>query len=415
LPHVVTAAPETAVTAGVEEGPAVAHHRPALAIFALAVGGFTIGTTEFMTMGVLPEIAEGLDVSVPAAGQVITAYAVGVVLGVPVLAFFGAGLPRRAVLVALMAAYGAFNLLSAAAPSHLVLTVARFLDGLPHGAFFGVASLVAASLVVPERRGRAVASVMLGLSVANVVGVPVATWAGQQVGWRSTYLLAGVLAVVTMALVLAAVPSVPGDPDTSGRKEAREFFGSLQVWLTMAVGAIGFGGMFAVYSYVAKTVTVVGGLDRSAVPVFVLALGLGMVVGTWLAGELAAWSVFRSLLLSSATGALLMLGYFAAAPAGWLLLPVAFLVTAAASVLVVNLQLRLMDVAGGAVTLGAAMNHASLNIANALGAWLGGVVIAAGHGYRSPALVGAALAVLGLLVLLWSAAVHRRVPAAAQP
>ncbi|KRA38299.1 MULTISPECIES: MFS transporter [unclassified Nocardioides] len=395
-------------TTSIEASPAVSHARPVLAILALAVGGFTIGTTEFMTMGVLPEVADGVDVSVPTAGHIISAYAIGVVVGVPILAFFGAALPRRAMLVWLMAAYGVFNLLSAFAPNFEVLTVARFLDGLPHGAYFGVASLVAASLVTPERRGRAVASVMLGLSVANVVGVPLATFLGQQVGWRSTYLLGGLLALATMAMVLAAVPSVPGDSEASGRKEAREFFGSLQVWLTMAVGAVGFGGMFAVYSYIAKTVTDVGGLERGTVPVFVLALGLGMVVGTWLAGELAAWSVYRSLLLSGAIGIVLMLVYYAAAPTGWGLLPVAFLVTATGSVLVINLQLRLMDVAGGAVTLGAAMNHAALNIANALGAWLGGLVIAAGYGYRAPALVGAGLAAVGVAILLVSAVVHRR-------
>lgn len=382
--------------------------RPGVAIVALALGGFTIGTTEFMTMGVLPEIADGVGVSVPDAGHVISAYAIGVVVGVPILAFFGAAVPRRAMLLALMGAYAAFNLLSAAAPGYEVLAVARFLDGLPHGAYFGVASLVAASLVAPRLRGRAIASVMLGLSVANVVGVPLATFLGQQVGWRSTYLLGGLLALATMAMVSAVVPSVPGDPDASGRREAAEFFGSAQVWLTMAVGAIGFGGMFAVYSYIAKTVTVVGDLDRGTVPVFVLALGLGMVVGTWLAGELAAWSVFRSLLGAAVTGIVLMLLYYVAAPGGWALLPVAFLVTAAGSVLVVNLQLRLMDVAGGAVTLGAAMNHAALNIANALGAWLGGLVIAAGNGYRAPALVGAGLAALGLLILLASAVLHRR-------
>ena len=386
----------------------VATARPGLAILALALGGFTIGTTEFMTMGVLPEIADGVGVSVPHAGHVISAYAIGVVVGVPILAFFGAGVPRRGMLLALMGAYAGFNLLSAAAPGYEVLAVARFLDGLPHGAYFGVASLVAASLVAPRLRGRAIASVMLGLSVANVVGVPLATFLGQQVGWRSTYLLGGLLALATMAMVAAAVPSVPGNPEASGRREAAEFFGSAQVWLTMAVGAVGFGGMFAVYSYIAKTVTVVGDLDRGTVPVFVLALGLGMVVGTWLAGELAAWSVFRSLLGAAVTGIVLMLLYYVAAPAGWALLPVAFLVTAAGSVLVVNLQLRLMDVAGGAVTLGAAMNHAALNIANALGAWLGGLVIAAGHGYRAPALVGAGLATLGLLILLVSATLHRR-------
>ncbi|WP_370290984.1 MFS transporter [Nocardioides sp.] len=387
--------------------------RPALAILALAVGGFTIGTTEFMTMGVLPEIADGVDVSVPTAGHVISAYALGVVVGVPILAFFGAALPRRAALVGLMGAYAVFNLLSAIAPGYHVLAGARFLDGLPHGAYFGIASLVAAGLVAPARRGRAVASVMLGLSVANVVGVPLATVIGQNIGWRACYLLGAVLAVATVALVLAWVPSTPGDPEASGRREARAFFGNLQVWLTLGVGAVGFGGMFAVYSYIAKTVTVVGGLERGVVPVFVLALGLGMVVGTWIAGELAAWSVFRSLLGAGVVGIALMLLYFAAAPHGWVLLPVAFAVTAVGSVLVVNLQLRLMDVAGDAVTLGAAMNHAALNIANALGAWLGGLVIAAGYGYRAPALVGAVLAVVGVAILLVSAVVHRRTAASA--
>ena len=384
-----------------------------LAILALAMGGFTIGTTEFLTMGVLPEIADGVDVSVPAAGHVISAYALGVVVGVPILAFFGAGLPRRAMLVGLMAVYAAGNVVSAVAPSYAVLTGARFLDGLPHGAYFGIASLVAASLVAPERRGRAIASVMLGLSVANVVGVPAATWLGQNAGWRTSYLLAGLLALITAGLVLAFVPSVPGDSEASGRREARRFFGSAQVWLTMAVGAVGFGGLFAVYSYVAKTVTEVGGLDRGTVPIFVLAMGLGMVVGTWIAGELAAWSVYRSLLASGVASVLVMLVYWYAAPHGWALWPVAFAVTAIGSVLVVNLQLRLMDVAGEAVTLGAAMNHAALNIANALGAWTGGLVIAAGFGYRSPALVGAVLALAGLGFLLISAVLHKRTPAAA--
>jgi len=395
----------TAAPAPFVDAPARATHA-GLAILALAMGGFTIGTTEFLTMGVLPEIARGLDVSVPAAGHVIAAYALGVVVGVPILAFFGAALPRRGMLLALMGAYAAFNVLSALAPNHAVLTVARFVDGLPHGAYFGVASLVAAGLVAPERRGRAVASVMLGLSVANVVGVPAATWLGQHTGWRASYLLSAGLGLLTLALIVAFVPALPGDSAASGRAEARVFFGNLQVWLTMGVGAIGFGGLFAVYSYVAKTVTDVGGLDRGTVPVFVLALGLGMVVGTWLAGELAAWSVFRSLLGSAIAGAAVMVVYWYAAPHGWLLWPVAFAVTAIGSVLVINLQLRLMDVAGDAVTLGAAMNHAALNIANALGAWLGGLVIAAGYGYRSPALVGLALSLAGLGILLVSARLH---------
>jgi len=238
--------------------------------------------------------------------------------------------------------------------------------------------------------------------------VPFATWLGENVGWRATYLTGAGLAVLTVVGVLAAVPSVAGDSNANGRAEAREFFGNQQVWLTMAAGAVGFGGLFAVYSYIAKTVTVVGGLSIGTVPLFVLALGLGMVIGTWVAGEVAAISVFRSLIGGGAASGIFLILYFFAAPAGWWLLPVAFLVTASGSVLVINLQLRLMDVAGNAVTLGAAMNHAALNVANALGAWLGGMVIAGGYGYRAPALVGAVLSAVGVAILLWSVAVHRR-------
>ena len=379
-----------------------------LAILALAIGGFAIGTTEFVTMGVLPQIADGLDVSVPTAGHIISAYALGVVVGVPILSFFVAHLPRKGLLLAFMTAYAAFNVLSAAAPSFGVLMVARFFDGLPHGAYFGIASLVAAGLVTEERRGRAVASVMMGISVANVAGVPAATWLGQHVGWRATYLAAALLAVLTVALIAWSVPRSPGNPEATGRTEARDFFTNTQVWLTMVAGAAGFGGLFAIYSYIGKIVPDVAGLSEDTVPVFVFVLGLGMVAGTVLAGELARWSVFRTLVLGSVSSLLIMLVTWLVAPHGWLLLPAIFFVTASGSVIAVNLQMRLMDVAGDAVTLGAAMNHAALNIANALGAYLGGLAIAWGYGYRSTALVGATLAVFGILLLAWSAALHRR-------
>lgn len=397
----MTSAPTTAPAAPA----AAAHYR--FAVLALALGGFAIGTTEFVTMGLLPQIADGVGISIPQAGHMISAYALGVVVGAPVIAIFGAKLPRRALLVWLMAAYAVFNVLSSAASSYGMLMVARFLDGLPHGAYFGVAALVAASLAAPEHRGRAVAAVMLGLSVANVVGVPAATWMGQQLGWRSAYLAAAVLSLLTVALILLFVPSIPGNPAATGRKEML-FFRNGQAMLTLLAGAVGFGGLFAVYSYIAPTVTEVGGLPDSAVPLFTAAFGVGMVGGTWLAGRLADWSVFRTLIWAGAGSGVVMLLVWLLAPYGWWLLPAIFLVTAIGSVLVVNLQLRLMTVSGEAQTLGAAMNHASLNIANALGAWLGGLVIAAGYGYRAPALVGAALSVVGIGVLVWSAAVDRR-------
>ena len=377
------------------------------AMLALATGSFTIGTTEFVTMGLLPEVAEGLGVSIPAAGHLISAYALGVVVGAPVIAFLGARAPRRALLVGLMAAYTLANALTAIAVSYELVTVARFLAGLPHGAFFGVASLVAADLAAPERRGRAVAQVMLGLSVANVVGVPAATWMGQHLGWRSAFWAVVVLSTLTMGLIRVLVPSSPGRPEATGMRELKAF-ASAQVWLTLLAGAIGFGGMFAVYTYISPTVTEVGGLGSGAVPVFLLVFGLGMVAGTWLAGVLADWSVFRSLLGSSLGMGLALLLFSAVIPWGLWALPVAFVIPVLGSVLVVNLQLRLMDVAGDAQTVGAAMNHASLNAANALGAWLGGVVIAAGWGYRAPGVVGAGLCVLGFVFITGSALLHRR-------
>jgi MFS transporter, DHA1 family, inner membrane transport protein len=380
-----------------------------LAVLALAVGGFAIGTTEFVTMGLLPEISEGVGVSIPEAGHAISAYALGVVVGAPVLAFFGAKWPRRGLLVVLMGAYAVFNALSAVATSFEMLVVARFLDGLPHGGYFGVASLVAASMVAPERRGRAFAGVLLGLPVANVVGVPAATVLGQHLGWRASYALVAGLAALTMVLVMAFVPACPGNPEATGRRELSAL-AKPQVWLTMVAGAIGFGGMFALFSYIAPTVTEVSGLSASAVAVFLLTLGVGMVVGNWAAGRLVERSVLGSLLGSSIGLAVVLLGFWALAPYGWVALPAAFAVTFVGSVLALSTMLRLIDVAGHAETLGAAMSHSSLNVGNALGAWLGGVVIAAGLGFRAPILVGVALAVAGFLVVVVSARVQNGRP-----
>jgi DHA1 family inner membrane transport protein len=384
--------------------PACAHF--GLAVAALAMGGFAIGTTEFVSMGLLPQIAQGVHESNPTTGHAISAYALGVVVGAPVLAYYGARFPRRALLIVLMAAFVVGNVATAFASSYHMLLLARFASGLPHGAYFGVASLVATSLAEPGRRGRAVALVMLGLSFANVVGVPIATWLGQQVSWRSAYLLVGVLGLATVLLVRRYIPALPGDPHATGRRELG-LFAIPQVWLTLLVGAIGFGGMFAVYTYIAPTVTHVGHLSKGTVPVFMAAFGVGMVFGTWVAGRLADWSIMRSLFIGSlGMGAVLAL-FWLAAPHGWWLLPVVFAITTLGSVLVVNLQLRLMHVAGPAQTLGAAMNHASLNVGNALGALLGGIAVEHG-GYRDPALVGVALALAGLVVLTVSAFEQRR-------
>jgi DHA1 family inner membrane transport protein len=387
----------------------------AVALLALALGGFAIGTTEFVTMGLLPDIATGVGVDIPTAGHVISAYALGVVVGAPVIAALGARLPRRGLLVGLMAAFLAGNVLTALAPGSTTLLLARFVSGLPHGAYFGVASLVAAGLVPPALRGRAVSSVMLGLAAATLAGVPSGTWLGQTLGWRAAYWAVVVLAALTVAAVLAVVPSTPGHPDAGVRTE----LGALrrpQVLLTLVVATVGFGGMFAVYSYIAPITTDVTGLSRGAVPWVLLAFGIGGFAGTALGGRLADLALFRSLTGAMATVLVLLLLVGPAASTGPTLFAAVFLLAMSASTLVVCLQLRLMEVAGDAQMLGAALNHSALNAANALGAWLGGVVIAAGHGYTAPSLVGAALAGAGLVALAASAALRRRelraVPAA---
>jgi DHA1 family inner membrane transport protein len=392
----VTGPTTTSATLDPPAGTRAAHFR--LAVLALAVGGFAIGTTEFVTMGVLPQIADGLDVSIPVAGRIISSYALGVVIGAPLLAYFGARLPRRQLLVGLMAAYALFNALSALAPNYETLMVARFLDGLPHGGYFGVASLVAASMVAPERRGRAIALVLMGLPVANVVGVPAATWLGQTLGWRASYWVVAGLAALTIALVLAFVPDCPGNPEATGRRELQALR-KPQVWFAIVAGAIGFGGMFAMYSYIAPMATHVGGLPDAAVPVFLLTLGVGMVFGNWVAGRAVDWSLKKSLLLSPVALAVTLLVSWVLMPLGYAALPALFLITTTGSVLALGLMIRLIDVAGHAETLGAALSHGSLNIGNALGAWFGGVTIAAGYGYRSPLVVGAGLSLAGFAVL----------------
>ena len=378
-----------------------------VAVVALAIGGFAIGTTEFVTMGVLPDIAAGVGVDIPSAGHVISVYALGVVVGAPVIAALSARLPRRALLIGLMAAFLVGNGLTAMAPGYRTLLVARFLTGLPHGAYFGVASLVAASLVAPHLRGRAVSSVMLGLAAAMLTGVPAATWLGQQFGWRSAYWTVVVLAAMTVAAVLAVVPSSPGRSDATVRGE----LGALrrpQVLLTLLVGIVGFGGMFALYSYIAPVVTDVTGLSRGTVPVVLLVYGAGGVVGTVLGGRLADLSLFRSLVGSLVVLGVLLVGVAATSPYAAALFVGVFLVSVAASTLAICLQMRLMETAGEAQMLGAALNHSALNLANALGAWFGGLVIAAGLGYRAPSVVGAGLAALGLLPLAVSGLLRRR-------
>ena len=376
------------------------------ALLALALGGFAIGTTEFVAMGLLPQIADGVSISIPTAGHVVSAYAIGVVVGAPILAGLGAKFPRRTLLVALMAAYALGNVLSAIAPSYATLVGARFLAGLPHGAYFGVAALVAADLAPPGLKARAVSRVLLGLSVANVVGVPFATWLGQTFGWRVAFAAAAVLAVATAAAVLRVVPHAPADRAATFRRELTALRRP-QVWLAVATGAIGGGGMFAVYSYISPILTDRAGLPLGAVPLVLAVWGCGMVCGNLLAGQLMDRNPHRAMIGAFLAMAIIfgVFAYTSASPVG-ATITVFFL--GMALMLPTGLQMRLMEVAGDAQTLGAALNHSAFNIANALGAWLGGIVLAAGLGLTAPMVVAVGLALAGLAIFVVALALERR-------
>ncbi|WP_040794689.1 MFS transporter [Nocardia higoensis] len=374
-------------------------------MLALAAGGFGIGTTEFVIMGLLPDIAAAFSVSEPTAGHAVSAYALGVVAGAPLIAALCARVPRKRLLLALMVAFTLGNVATVLAPAFPALVIARFVAGLPHGAYFGVAMLAAATLAPAGQRAKAVAAVMLGLSIANVVGVPAATWLGQHYGWRGAFVLVALIGAATVAALSRYVPELTGYVATDPRTE----LGALrrpQVLATLLVGAVGFGGMFAVYTYIATTLTDVAGMSAATVPLVLALFGLGMIVGNVAGGVLADRGVDRSILLGLVVMIVVLAGFVLAAHHPLTASIGAFLVGASGAALTPGLQTRLMDVAADAQTLAAALNHAALNIANAAGAWLGGLVIAAGFGYTAPAMVGTVLAVSGLALFgatVWAA------------
>jgi DHA1 family inner membrane transport protein len=367
--------------------------RPGIVHLVLALGGFAIGTTEFATMSLLPYLAHDLQISVPVAGHLISAYALGVVVGAPLIAVLAARFPRRTLLIALMGLYALANGLSALAPNYRWMLGLRFLSGLPHGAYFGIAMLVAASVVPSNQRAQAVGHVLLGLTVATIVGVPLANWLGQVAGWRWCFGIVAALALTTSILVAMFCPEGRQDKGASPSRE----LGALkrgQVWLTLAIGAIGFGGVFSVYAYLASSLIAVTAVSARIVPMVLAAFGIGMTAGNVIVPYFADRAVMRTaglLLLGSAVTLAL---YPLAAP---------HLDTVTLDVMAIGfcgalatvLQTRLMDVAGDAQSLAAALNHSAFNIANALGPWLGGLAIAAGFGWTSTGWVGCGLALGG--------------------
>jgi DHA1 family inner membrane transport protein len=384
----------------------VAH--PALVLLALAMGGFAIGTTEFATMSLLPYFARGLHIDAPTAGHVISAYALGVVVGAPTIAVLTARFSRRALLLALMGLFALGNGLSALAPTYHWMLFFRFLSGLPHGAYFGIAALVAAAQVPPNRKTWAVSRVMLGLTVATILGVPFANWLGQAIGWRWGFAIVALLALLTVLLVFLYAPVDKPDPKASALRE----LGALrrgQVWLTLATGAIGFGGLFAVYAYLASTLIAVTQVKPMLLPLVFCVFGTGLTAGNLFAptfadralmptaGALLVWSTIALLLYPLMAGNV------------WTISLDVFLIGCGAALGTV-LQARLMDVAGDAQALAAALNHSAFNTANAIGPWLGGLAIGAGYGWTSTGLVGPALAAGGFLLWMISLLADRSRP-----
>lgn len=373
---------------------------PDLVHFALAVGGFAIGTTEFATMSLLPYFSRDLGIDAPTAGHVISAYALGVVLGAPLIAVLAARISRRSLLIGLMGVFALANGLTGLVPSYHAMLASRFFSGLPHGAYFGVAMLVAASLVPSERRAQASARVLMGLTIATIVGVPAANWLGLVVGWRWSFGIVALLALLTALLVALFAPHQPPAKDASPLRE----LGALRnrkVWMTLAIGAVGFGGLFAVYTYLATTLLEVTRADPAIIPLVFAVFGAGMTTGLVVVPRFVHHGLMRTagwLLLWSAV---MLALYTLAAPNLWLVMLDVFAIGLGGALGPI-LQTRLMDVAGEAQTLAAALNHSAFNVANALGPLLAGFLMAAGFGVASSGVVGAGLALAGLAI--WSVA-----------
>lgn len=366
-----------------------------LALLALAVVAFGIGTTEFVTMGLLPQIADGVGVSVPHAGNLVSAYAIGVVIGAPLLTGLGARIPHKKLLLLLAGLFVVGNTASALAPCYGTLFAARVLAGLPHGALFGVGAVVASRLVAPERAARAVSMMFLGLTVANIVGVPAGTALGQAAGWRFAYLAVGVIGLISLAALGKLVPHQPRGAGAGIRHELRAM-ANRQVGIGLATAVVGFGGCFAVYSYLVPMLTEVTGMTESSTTLVLALYGVGMTLGTLVAGPLTDRALRPTLYSGLTILALTLFAFYFAVHVTATALLCVLLIGAVGSLITTPVQMLLMAKAEEAPTMAAASNHSAFNLANAGGAWLGGLVISAGWGWTAPALVGAALAVAGL-------------------
>ncbi|SDM59821.1 MFS transporter [Streptomyces wuyuanensis] len=378
-----------------------------LALLALAIGAFGIGTTEFVIMGLLPEVANDYQVSIPTAGFLVTGYALGVVLGAPLMTVLGTKMSRKRMLMLLMGLFIVGNVLSAVAPVFGVMLAGRVVASLAHGAFFGIGSVVAADLVAPEKKAGAIAMMFTGLTVANVVGVPLGTFIGQSIGWRATFLIVAGLGVLGLAGVAKLVPEQPRPEGVRLRHEMAAFR-NVQVLLAMAMTVLGFGGVFAAITYITPMMTEVAGFADGSVTWLLVLFGLGMVGGNLIGGKFADRALMPLLYVSLGSLAMVLALFTFTAQNKIAAAVTIALVGGLGFATVPPLQKRVLDQASGAPTLASAVNIGAFNLGNALAAWLGGIVIAAGLGFTAPNWVGALLAGSALVLAVLSSALERR-------
>ncbi|SEM94401.1 MFS transporter [Nonomuraea pusilla] len=377
-----------------------------LALLALAIGAFGIGTTEFVIMGLLPQVGADLGVSVPTAGLLVTGYALGVMIGAPIMTVLGTRMSRKNMLMLLMGLFVIGNVISAVAPAFAVMLIGRVVASLAHGAFFGIGSVVAAELVAPQKKAGAISMMFTGLTVANVVGVPLGTFVGQSAGWRVTFLIVAALGVVGLAGVAKLVPDLP-KPDGVRLRHEIAAFRSVQVVLAMAMTVLGFGGVFAAITYIAPMMTEVSGFAESSITWLMVVFGAGMVVGNLVGGRFADRRLMPMLYTALGGLALVLLLFTFLASGKAASVVAVFLIGALGFATVPPLQKRVLDHAHGAPTLASAANIGAFNLGNALSAWLGGLVISAGLGYTAPNAVGAVLTAAALVLAVIS---HRLEP-----
>ncbi|MCW4461307.1 MFS transporter [Sphingomonas sp. BT-65] len=370
-------------------------------LLALAAGAFGIGVTEFAPMGLLPVIANDLGVSIPAAGLLVSAYALGVLIGAPLMTLTTGRVPRRTLLIGLAAIFTLGNLLSAVADGYGMLLAARILTSLNHGAFFGVGSIVAASLVPPERRAAAVAAMFMGLTIATIVGVPLATWAGEHLGWRASFWGIAGLGVVTMAALRLTLPAMPA-PEGGNIADELRVLTRGPVLGALGLTVIGSSAMFTVFTYITPILQTQTNASLAFVTAMLVTYGVGLTVGNWLGGKFADKSVDRTLIVTLGSLAAILVAFALVMPFHAPVAVLVFLWGVASFALVPPLQVRVMAAAADAPNLASSVNIGAFNLGNAIGAALGGAVIAGGLGYPAVALAGAATSAAGLAMVLWS-------------